>query len=104
MGFSPQGSHSNVNDSVTARGVVSGKVQGVGFRAFTRKQAQQHAVTGYAHNQADGSVAFALTGPRSALVTILETLEVGPTLAQVSRVDVSWQSAEAEAMHGFEIG
>jgi acylphosphatase len=91
-----------VNEGVTARGVVYGKVQGVGFRAFTRKQARLHAVTGYAHNQADGSVAFALTGPRSAVVAMLQTLEVGPTLAQVSRVDVSWQPAED--MRGFEIG
>jgi acylphosphatase len=90
-----------VKDSVTARGVVYGKVQGVGFRAFTRKRARLHAVTGYAHNQADGSVAFALTGPRSAVVAILQTLEVGPMLAQVSRVDVSWQPAED--MRGFEI-
>ena len=91
-----------MNDSVTARGVVSGKVQGVGFRAFTRKQAQHYVVTGYAHNQADGSVAFAITGPRGTVLEMLQTLEVGPTLAQVSRVDVSWEPAED--MHGFEIG
>ena len=48
------------------------------------------------------SVAFALTGPRSAVEAILQTLEVGPALAQVSRVNVSWQPAED--MHSFEIG
>ena len=91
-----------MNVKVTARGVVYGRVQGVGFRAFTRKQARLHSVTGYANNQADGSVAFALTGPRSAVEAILQTLEVGPALAQVSRVNVSWQPAED--MHSFEIG
>ncbi len=74
----------------------------VGFRAFTRKQARLHSVTGYANNQADGSVAFGFTGPCSAVEEMLQKLEVGPALAQVSRVDVSWQPAED--MRGFEIG
>ena len=91
-----------MNVSVTARGVVYGRVQGVGFRAFAGKQARLHGVTGYARNQADGSVAFAVTGPRGTVETMLQTLEVGPSLAQVSRVDISWQPAED--MHGFEIG
>ena len=90
-----------MTEQVTARGVVYGRVQGVAFRYFTREQARQHKLTGYARNQADGSVAFALCGERSVVEAVLRALEVGPSLARVSRVDVSWEPAVE--MSGFEI-
>ena len=91
-----------MNDRVTATGTVHGKVQGVCYRAFVREQARLHGVTGYARNQPDGSVAFALTGARAAVELVLQALEEGPSLARVSSVDVSWQPAKE--MHGFETG
>ncbi len=86
---------------VTARGVVHGRVQGVCFRAFTRDQAEQHKLGGYARNQADGTVAFALCGPRNAVDSVLDALRQGPTLAQVSHIDVSWLTDVT--ITGFEI-
>jgi acylphosphatase len=89
-----------MNETITARGVVYGKVQGVWFRAFTREQAERHKLGGYARNQADGTVAFALCGPRNAVETVLEALRLGPPLARVSHIDVTWLSDETTT--GFE--
>ena len=89
-----------MNESVTARGNVYGRVQGVWFRAFTREQALQRGLSGYARNQTDGSVAFALTGPRAAVEQVIAALQEGPPAARVDRIEVSWHSAEA--MTGFE--
>ena len=59
-------------------------------------------MTGYARNQSDGSVAFALTGPRKAVETVLRALREGPPRARVDRVEVTWHPAEP--MTGFETG
>ena len=83
-----------MNETITARGVVYGKVQGVWFRTFTREQAERHKLGGYARNQADGTVAFALCGPRNTVETVLEALRQGPPLAQVSHIDVTWLTDE----------
>ncbi len=91
-----------MNESVTARGNVYGRVQGVWFRAFTREQALQRGLSGYARNQTDGSVAFALTGPRSAVEQVIAALQKGPPAARVERIEFDWHSAEA--MSGFETG
>jgi len=87
---------------LTAKGKVHGRVQGVFFRAFTQQQAEQHGVTGYANNESDGSVAFALTGPRDAVESVLQALHDGPRAARVDRVDVTWHAAEP--MRGFITG
>ncbi len=87
--------------TVTARGSVHGLVQGVWFRGFARQQALAHGLTGYARNQSDGSVAFALTGPRKQVEQVIAALHKGPPAARVTRVEVHW--GEAEPMQGFEI-
>ena len=91
-----------MRSSVTARGSVHGRVQGVWFRAFTQEKAQEHGLTGYARNCRDGSVAFALTGSRPAVEAVIQALHEGPPAAHVTRVEVEW--GEAEAMEGFQTG
>ena len=91
-----------MSETVTARGSVHGRVQGVWFRAFTREQALQRGLSGYVRNQVDGSVAFAFTGPRAAVEQVIAALRDGPPAARVNRIEVSWHSAEA--MTGFETG
>ena len=83
-----------MSERVTARGVVSGRVQGVWYRAFTREQAQAHDLAGSARNLPDGSVAFSLTGPRDAIEAVLDAMREGPPLARVDYVDVSWHPAD----------
>jgi len=72
-----------------ARFVVSGRVQGVFFRASTRDEALRLGLTGHARNLPDGTVEVVACGDDAALAQLGRWLELGPPLAQVSRVDRS---------------
>lgn len=68
--------------------IVSGLVQGVGFRAATRKAALQLHVHGSAMNLDDGSVEVILAGPTEAVERLSEWLADGPPTARVDNVSV----------------
>lgn len=70
-----------------ARFLVSGKVQGVFFRASTREQAQRLGLRGHARNLADGRVEVVAAGDAEALDALEAWLQEGPPLAQVERVE-----------------
>lgn len=69
------------------RCLVSGRVQGVFFRASTRNQARELGVTGYANNLPDGRVEVHAEGEAKAVAALCEWLWVGPPAAQVTAVD-----------------
>ena len=69
------------------RCIVTGRVQGVFFRASTQRQAQQLGVTGYAKNLSDGSVEVLACGRAEAVQRLSEWLRVGPSAASVTAVD-----------------
>jgi len=71
------------------RFVVSGRVQGVFFRASTRDEALRLGLTGHARNLPDGTVEVVACGDDAALAQLGRWLEIGPPLAQVSRVERS---------------
>ena len=64
---------------------VFGLVQGVGFRWFAQRTAQQHNIVGWVSNQTDGSVKIQAQGSQSDLIDFLSVLEKGPGF--YSRVD-----------------
>ncbi|AWV38505.1 MAG TPA: acylphosphatase [Leuconostoc mesenteroides] len=64
---------------------VFGLVQGVGFRWFAQRTAQQHNIVGWVSNQTDGSVKIQAQGSQSDLIDFLSVLEKGP--GSYSRVD-----------------
>ncbi|WP_273752594.1 acylphosphatase [Leuconostoc mesenteroides] len=64
---------------------VFGLVQGVGFRWFSQRTAQQHNIVGWVSNQTDGSVKIQAQGSQSDLIDFLSMLEKGPGF--YSRVD-----------------
>jgi acylphosphatase len=66
---------------------ISGRVQGVSFRIWTRTQAQRLGLTGWVRNEADGSVTALVAGPDSAVATILKQFWNGPIGASVSSVE-----------------
>ncbi|ANJ25844.1 acylphosphatase [Agromyces aureus] len=66
--------------------VVSGLVQGVGYRYLARKHAQRLEVTGWVRNLPDGTVEVEAQGTESAVLELLRRLEQGPTGAEVSGV------------------
>jgi acylphosphatase len=76
--------------------IVHGRVQGVFFRDFTRRQALGLGLTGYVRNLADGTVEAVAEGPQQALEKLLEQLRIGPSGAQVDRVDFRWGEQSGE--------
>lgn len=66
--------------------LVSGRVQGVWFRSFTREQAQKNAVNGWVRNLTDGRVEVHLEGPNAAIEEVLSALHKGPRLANVKEL------------------
>ncbi|HEX5307320.1 MAG TPA: acylphosphatase [Dyella sp.] len=70
----------------TARFLVSGRVQGVFFRAGTREQALALGLTGVARNLADGRVEVIASGDPQAIDALERWLHRGPPAAQVAQV------------------
>lgn len=70
-----------------ARFIVTGKVQGVFFRASTREQAQRLGLRGHAINLPDGSVEVIAVGNDDAIDTLERWLHEGPPMSQVARVE-----------------
>lgn len=66
---------------------VSGKVQGVYYRASTAKKAQMLGLSGWVKNLDDGRVELRAQGPIEALEALLSWCEKGPILAKVSNVE-----------------
>lgn len=65
---------------------VTGRVQGVFFRATTREQARRLGLTGYARNLPDGSVEVLACGEGPALQALQDWLRQGPPLAEVRQL------------------
>lgn len=82
--------------------LVSGRVQGVGYRYFVRDAALQLGLAGWVRNTQDGCVQVVAEGPRERLMRLLLLLERGPRLALVDRVQAEWSSATGE-FRGFGI-
>lgn len=72
-------------ETVSAR--ITGKVQGVGFRMSTVRQAHSLGVTGWVRNVADGSVEARLQGAHDRIDQMLSWLHVGPPAARVDNVE-----------------
>ncbi len=70
--------------------VVSGRVQGVSFRYYTRQEAQRLGVMGWVANQRDGTVRVMAQGSDSILSQFIEFLHRGPSLARVENVEINW--------------
>lgn len=84
------------------RCIVDGRVQGVGFRYATQREARRLGIVGWARNLADGTVEVAASGTSEAVAELLEWLEEGPAfaiVASVSSTDIELDQPLAE----FEI-
>ena len=74
-----------------ARVVISGRVQGVFFRAEARARARSLGVAGWVRNRPDGAVEAAFEGSQAAVESMLRWCEQGPAGARVAAVDVIWE-------------
>lgn len=88
------------------RCLVSGKVQGVFFRASTRQKAVELGCAGYAKNLADGRVEVLAIGDPAAVAQLIDWLRIGPPAARVSEVAVEMLELEAlgQIPAGFATG
>jgi len=84
------------------RWLISGRVQGVGYRYFVQRAAVALGLTGYARNLPDGSVEVYAVGPEDALSELSGALRQGPRWADVRGVEE--QEAAVEKRDGFSIG
>ncbi len=73
---------------IARRCIVSGRVQGVFYRASTRQRAQALGVTGHARNLADGRVEILACGAPEAVTALCEWLWQGPPAASVMAVEI----------------
>lgn len=85
------------------RFVVSGVVQGVGFRWFVARHARALGLRGFARNLPDGSVEVEVSGPAESIPALEERLRAGPANAAVERVDRSEKEVEAWKHKSFDI-
>jgi acylphosphatase len=69
--------------------LISGQVQGVGFRWFCREEALRRRLAGFVRNLPDGRVEAAFEGDPSAVDRMVEWCRAGPDFARVSEVDVT---------------
>lgn len=78
---------------------VTGRVQGVGFRDWTAREARQLGLVGWVRNEDDGSVAALIIGREDAVTTMIERLWKGPRLASVSDVKTQIVSIAEAPVH-----
>jgi len=70
---------------------ISGIVQGVGYRYFTYRKANEYGLTGYVKNLPDGRVEVFAEGEKVLLEQFLSDLKSGPQFAMVEDVSIKWQ-------------
>jgi acylphosphatase len=66
--------------------IVSGRVQGVGYRAFVEHEAWRRRLQGWVRNRRDGSVEAVFAGPRDVVEDMIEACRRGPFSAQVDEI------------------
>ena len=84
-----------------ARVIVSGRVQGVGFRWETRSRAVSLGLSGWVRNRSDGNVEAVFEGPREHVELLLHWCRRGSSVAYVDEMEVEWQAPTGE--QGFGI-
>lgn len=75
---------------------IEGKVQGVGFRHFTKINAQEIGVHGWVKNLPDGRVEAVFEGPEDHIDEIVALCEDGPGASRVDHIDFEWEEATGE--------
>lgn len=69
------------------RVIISGRVQGVGYRAWTVKTASRMGLSGWVRNRNDGTVEAVFHGAPETVAAMLEACRQGPMMARVDRIE-----------------
>ncbi len=76
--------------SVGAKILISGFVQGVGYRYYCLGQAKSLGLTGWVKNNQDSSVSVQVEGDKSLIESLIKELKIGPQSAVVNAVNIEW--------------
>ncbi|MGJ3256216.1 MAG: acylphosphatase [Alcanivorax sp.] len=87
--------------AITKHVLVSGRVQGVGYRAWTQHEASLRDLVGWVRNCDDGRVEAILHGPQDAVSAMLDAMRQGPTMARVE--EIITRDSEAPQTRHFEV-
>lgn len=94
-------------ETIARRVMVSGQVQGVGFRYGLAELARNLNISGWCRNLKDGRVEAWIQGPKDAINTLLDWIQHGPPEALVQHVDIENQAILepmlGESIQAFEI-
>lgn len=85
------------------RWIVTGRVQGVGYRYFTRQAAAELGLRGGVRNLRDGSVEVEVAGDAEAIEALRERLRQGPAMARVEEIAEAPLNETIPPSRGFEI-
>jgi acylphosphatase len=77
-----------------AQVIIQGFVQGVGYRFFAVRQAQDYNIRGYVRNLPNGYVEVVAEGEKGILNDFIEQLRIGPVSSQVTGIDIKWFEEE----------
>jgi acylphosphatase len=83
--------------------IIHGRVQGVGYRAWARHQAQLHGLNGWVRNRRDGAVELVMNGSDDAIAAMLKALAQGPQGARVSEIEHLTDDGRVMVSDGFDI-
>jgi len=82
--------------SVGAKILISGYVQGVGYRYYCYNSARNLGLTGWVKNNPDNTVSTQVEGERSLIESFIEELKIGPRSAVVRDINVNWLEFKGE--------
>ena len=89
------------DDRTRAHVFVSGRVQGVYYRANTRDTAREHGIDGWVRNLDDGRVEAVFEGTREAVESMVEFCHEGSERANVTDLEI--ENEDPEGIDGFEV-
>lgn len=89
--------------SVPRRLRVHGQVQGVGFRYFVCRRAEEQGVKGWVRNRRDGSVEALVWADKITIELFLDAIRKGPRWGRVDRLDVVLEPGAGDPLPDFEI-
>lgn len=72
----------------TAHLTITGRVQGVGYRGWTQREATRLGLTGWVRNCQDGSVEARVSGPKETVERLISACRYGPPAAEVTNIQV----------------
>jgi acylphosphatase len=87
----------------TVRAVICGRVQGVGYRAWVRAEAEARGIAGWVRNCSGGDVEALFAGPAEAVDALCAACWRGPWQARVDRVEVREAGAGEISSGRFEV-